>query len=141
MVYVTGDTHASFGEFCDTVRNEELTGEDLVIILGDAGFNYFGADADRINKMQVNSLGVPVLCVHGNHEMRPAATGARADRSPLPKLWAAAVIRRSGPASRLVSRIERMLETSSISAAETMKAEKMLSRKAVSASAFREAKM
>lgn len=75
MVYVTGDTHASFGEFCDTVRKKELTGEDLVIILGDAGFNYFGADADRINKMQVNSLGVPVFCVHGNHEMRPAATG------------------------------------------------------------------
>ena len=75
MIYVTGDTHASFGALCETVRGKNLTSEDLVIILGDAGFNFFGAWADRVNKMQVNSLGVPVFCVHGNHEMRPAATG------------------------------------------------------------------
>lgn len=44
------------------------------------------------------------------------------------------------PASRLVRRMDRMLETNSMTAAEMIKAEKMLSRKAVSASALREAK-
>lgn len=75
MIYVTGDTHASFGGLCEVVRGKQLTGEDLVIILGDAGFNFFGPDMDRINKMQVSALGVPVFCIHGNHEMRPASTG------------------------------------------------------------------
>ena len=48
-------------------------------------------------------------------------------------------MRRSGLTSRLVSTMERMLETSSITAAEMMNAEKMLSRKLVSEAASREA--
>lgn len=37
MVYITGDTHAEFGRF----EKMDLREEDLVIILGDVGLNYY----------------------------------------------------------------------------------------------------
>ena len=43
MIYVTGDTHGNFKwlvEFCK--QSPHLTRDDVMIILGDAGFNYFG---------------------------------------------------------------------------------------------------
>lgn len=75
MFYLTGDTHGDFREFCSKVGRLGLTADDCCVILGDAGLNFYGAQTDRAQKKKVNALGVPVFCVHGNHEMRPAATG------------------------------------------------------------------
>jgi len=47
MIYLTGDTHRDFklvAAFCDTV---DSTRDDVLIILGDAGINYFGGEKDR----------------------------------------------------------------------------------------------
>ena len=45
-----------------------------MIILGDVGLNYFGNDyGDKSKKILLNRYGVPVFCIHGNHEMRPDA--------------------------------------------------------------------
>lgn len=73
MILVTGDTHGQFNRIIGLIQDYELTENDCIIILGDAGFNFYGnryGDAQR--KRRVNSYGVPIFCIHGNHEMRPA---------------------------------------------------------------------
>jgi len=72
MIYITGDTHRDFRRiayFCDTVGTRT---EDILIILGDAGINYFGGQKDRGLKKQLSELPVTLFCIHGNHEQRPA---------------------------------------------------------------------
>ena len=71
MIYITGDTHRDFkrtAAFCDTV---ESTTDDVLIILGDAGINYFGGAKDRWFKYQLAQLPITLFCIHGNHEQRP----------------------------------------------------------------------
>ena len=71
MIYLTGDTHGKFdriAEFCETYHT---TKDDLLIILGDAGFNFSGGLYDHKKKMFVSALPITVFCIHGNHEQRP----------------------------------------------------------------------
>jgi len=71
MIYLTGDTHRDFkrtAAFCDTV---ESTADDVLIILGDAGINYYGGAKDRWLKYQLTKLPITLFCIHGNHEQRP----------------------------------------------------------------------
>lgn len=72
MIYLTGDTHRNFEriyQFCR--RHNTSRAEDLMIILGDAGLNYYGKRFDDEIKRKVSTLPITFLCVHGNHEMRP----------------------------------------------------------------------
>lgn len=72
MVYYTGDIHGNPYKICDFISSNSLTSDDIIVILGDAGINYFGNDkGDRKTKKSLNKYGVPILCIHGNHEMRP----------------------------------------------------------------------
>lgn len=49
--YITGDCHAHFEKLIWLARfNKELGKEDVLILLGDVGLNYFGADKDWENK-------------------------------------------------------------------------------------------
>ena len=71
MIYITGDTHGEFGRFrcfC-SIAKPALT--DIMIILGDAGFNYAGNKHDEERKAYMSSLNMTVFSIHGNHEMRP----------------------------------------------------------------------
>lgn len=74
MIYVTGDTHGNFKwlvEFCKEMPH--LTRDDVMIILGDAGFNYFDDVRDMSNKVGMATLPITIFCIHGNHEMRPTS--------------------------------------------------------------------
>ena len=42
-----------------------------MIILGDAGFNYYGEKRDRYVKKAVSNLPITIFSIHGNHEKRP----------------------------------------------------------------------
>ena len=42
MYYITGDTHGLFQRIKDYSYNNATTKEDVLIILGDAGINYYG---------------------------------------------------------------------------------------------------
>ena len=42
-----------------------------MIILGDAGFNYYGGKRDIKTKEKIARLPITILSIHGNHEMRP----------------------------------------------------------------------
>lgn len=72
MILVTGDIHGEVHRISNTVSRLELGSEDVIVLLGDVGMNYYGnKHGDRHRKKRLNNLGVTMLCIHGNHEMRP----------------------------------------------------------------------
>jgi 3-oxoacid CoA-transferase subunit A len=72
MVYITGDTHRyDFDRVEDFCAEAETTTDDVIVILGDAGINFQGDPADHELKEELAQLPVTLLCIHGNHEMRP----------------------------------------------------------------------
>lgn len=73
MIILTGDTHRNFDrifEFCEAYGTAR---DDVLVILGDAGINYYLDEADEALKRELSQLDVTLLCVHGNHEERPFA--------------------------------------------------------------------
>ena len=72
MFYIAGDTHAEFSRvdrFCERVNPSR---EDTLIILGDAGINYYGGWRDKNLKRHLAKLPLTLCSIHGNHEQRPA---------------------------------------------------------------------
>ena len=72
MIYITGDTHRDFFKvhnFCDRFFTNK---QDIMIILGDAGINFFNEKRDRNFKEALSEdLNISLFCLHGNHEKRP----------------------------------------------------------------------
>ena len=71
MIYYTGDIHgnpAMLVEMCG-FYNMKIT--DTLIILGDVGVNYSLDCRDALAKKMLSSVAPTVLCIHGNHEIRP----------------------------------------------------------------------
>lgn len=52
-------------------KRMKLTVFDIVVILGDVGANYSLDQRDRELKAELNRLEPTILCIHGNHEIRP----------------------------------------------------------------------
>ena len=69
--YITGDIHGDFSRIEEFCRENDTTKEDVMIILGDAGINYWLNNADRQLKNDLTDLDITLFCVHGNHEARP----------------------------------------------------------------------
>jgi len=76
MIFFTGDTHGQGDKLLRHIRRFDLGAEDVIVILGDAGFNYYCDGRDVLFKRQINDTGVTVFCIHGNHEQRPYALKA-----------------------------------------------------------------
>lgn len=70
-IYITGDKHGNLKPVKRFAKGDGLTVDDAIVILGDAGFNYFADERDRGAKEAVAGIAATVFCVHGNHEMRP----------------------------------------------------------------------
>ena len=71
MVYYTGDIHGDpmrLEVFC---QRWNLSGNDILVLLGDVGANYYTGKRDDEAKRRLNGLGPTIFCIHGNHEMRP----------------------------------------------------------------------
>lgn len=71
MIYITGDTHGDFfriSKFCERMNT---TKEDILIILGDAGLNFWLNKSDYKKKTEVMRLPITLFMIHGNHEERP----------------------------------------------------------------------
>lgn len=71
MVYITGDIHGSLEPIYELCNKYNPTAEDIVVILGDVGVNYYGGRRDKRLKHRMNNLGCTFFCIHGNHENRP----------------------------------------------------------------------
>ena len=71
MVFLTGDKHGDMGEVKKFCKRMELPQDSTVIILGDAGVNFFRDLRDKQRKDCLARLAPTIFCVHGNHEARP----------------------------------------------------------------------
>ena len=72
MVFYTGDPHGDVAEIVEFCRQMRLQPADTLVILGDVGANYYLNERDIYVKEPLNACGPTVLCIHGNHECRPA---------------------------------------------------------------------
>ena len=71
MIYITGDKHRDFSivdEFC---YRFETTKNDILVVLGDAGLNWFLDSYDYALKDYLKIIPITFFCIHGNHEERP----------------------------------------------------------------------
>lgn len=67
MIYITGDTHRDFSRLYGNIFNKG----DTIIILGDAGINYYLDEEDKKFKEDLSELNIKIFCIQGNHEERP----------------------------------------------------------------------
>ena len=73
---ITGDTHGGSATIT-RIENIHRNMEDCVpeytgiIILGDAGLNFYLNNTDKKYKKILNNMGYHIYCVRGNHEERP----------------------------------------------------------------------
>ena len=72
-IYLTGDTHGDFRDLITKSIRYGITERDLLIILGDVGINYFGDYRDQKHKDWLSMIPVTILCIRGNHELRPTS--------------------------------------------------------------------
>ena len=68
MFYITGDTHRDFHRIEDFCARINPAPEDVMIILGDAGINYYGGWRDKDLKRRL--AGLP-LTLFSNRPPRP----------------------------------------------------------------------
>ena len=70
-IFIRGDTHGNFDfleKFCCDNKTDL---QDYLIILGDAGINYYMNKRDKKLKNKISNLPITLVCIHGNHEARP----------------------------------------------------------------------
>lgn len=72
MFYITGDKHGEFAFLEKFCKKANTTTEDVLIILGDAGINYYEDIRDMVRKEHLKSFPITLFCIHGNHEARPS---------------------------------------------------------------------
>lgn len=74
MIYFTGDIHGVVDgvvNFVNFVNKVHPSTDDVIVLLGDVGANYYRDQRDNLLKALLNDLGTVFLCIHGNHERRP----------------------------------------------------------------------
>lgn len=73
MVYITGDIHGNPTDIIYLSNRYGLTKDDILVILGDVGANYFLNKRDLKTKRALSEyIEATILCIHGNHEARPS---------------------------------------------------------------------
>ncbi len=70
-VYITGDTHGGYHKIKNFCKKNETSKDDVLIILGDAGYNYFFNERDTQVKKKIAKMPITLFCIRGNHEARP----------------------------------------------------------------------
>jgi 3-oxoacid CoA-transferase subunit A len=71
MIYITGDTHGDFRRVEEFCQKHKTSRGDIMIILGDAGINYYGGKRTKVLKTLLSDISITLFCLHGNHENRP----------------------------------------------------------------------
>lgn len=72
-IYITGDKHRDFKSIINFCNENNTSVDDILIILGDAGINYYGDNrGDFKLKKKLSKLPITLFCIYGNHEKRPS---------------------------------------------------------------------
>ena len=78
-VFVKGDIHGMTNEVKNFCEENKLTTEDVIILLGDTGINYFGCmgeiGKDIGLKKRLADIPVTFFIINGNHDNKPENTG------------------------------------------------------------------
>jgi len=74
--YITGDKHRDFSQVERFCIEERTRRKDVLIVLGDASFNYYGDERDDELKTIVSGFSITLFCLHGNKEERPQNIGS-----------------------------------------------------------------
>lgn len=82
-IYLTGDTHADFSDLIAKAVRYGITDRDLLIILGDVSINYYAGRKDLRSKDMLAMIPATILCIHGNHELRPTSPKVAALYQPV----------------------------------------------------------
>ena len=78
VIYITGDIHGEkdrieeISAFC---KENKTTRDDILILLGDTGINYWLDSRDDEVKEMLSEIPVTFVCIRGNHEARPENVG------------------------------------------------------------------
>lgn len=70
-VFLHGDCHGDFSWLEDFYEEYQPTLDDVLILLGDVGLNYYENKTDIKNKRLLSQYPITFVCIHGNHEQRP----------------------------------------------------------------------
>ena len=73
--YITGDKHRHFDRVKGFCREMNTKGNDVLIVLGDTGLNYYDDRRDDDLKKDISRLNITLFCLHGNKENRPQNVG------------------------------------------------------------------
>ena len=72
-IYITGDCHRNFDKIYTFCKENETTTDDIMIIAGDAGINWYLDEPNGYDdhlKLALSKLPITLLILHGNHEER-----------------------------------------------------------------------
>lgn len=70
-IYITADPHREFDYIMEFCCLNDTTYEDIMIVLGDAGLNYYlDYDDDKL-KSRLREVPITLFLIQGNHEERP----------------------------------------------------------------------
>lgn len=70
-IYITGDTHCNFERIYEFCKTHNTSRNDIMIILGDVGLNFWLDERDTSLKESLLDLNITLFMIHGNHEQRP----------------------------------------------------------------------
>lgn len=70
-IYITGDKHGDLGGIKKFCKKSRTNRDNIMIILGDSGFNYYEDERDDKLKSEAAKIGITLFCIHGNKECRP----------------------------------------------------------------------
>ena len=79
--FITGDKHRHFAKVKEFCREMNTRRKDVLIVLGDAGFNFYDDKRDDELKQEISQLNITLFCLHGNKENRPQNVGTYGIRS------------------------------------------------------------
>ena len=75
-IYMTADIHGDFRPIRDFIKKinniKKLTKNDVIILLGDSGLQFFFNYRDEKLKQKLNSYKITYFIIRGNHEERPS---------------------------------------------------------------------
>lgn len=87
-VFLTGDKHGDYKGVEQFCLKWNTSKDDLLVVLGDNGVNYWGPHKDKKLKNYLSALPISFLMIKGNHDQRPSLklyTIAPDDAHPLLK--------------------------------------------------------
>ena len=71
-IHITGDIHGNITRILEYSKEQRLNSSDIVVILGDVGFNYYLNERDYMLKLKASQTDFKWFCIKGNHEKDPA---------------------------------------------------------------------